>query len=132
VARLAVSGVPLKCIASELGLSIYTAATYLARVRHKLGQTSRWKLAVHLLGPLASFRELCEAYGKVELAAAAMRVGEAVLIGRSNSEIAAQENLSTGAAAREVARVLKALGLRTRADLIRMALRPASRPKVQR
>ena len=126
------SGVPLKCIASELGLSIYTAATYLARVRHKLGQTSCWKLAIHLLGPLASFRELCAAYGKVRLAPAAMRIGEAVLAGMSNSEIAAQENTSAGAAAREVARVLKAVGLRTRADLIRMALRPVSRPKQRR
>ncbi len=128
VARLAVRGVPLKCIGAELGISVFTAATYLARVRRKVGQKSRWKLAASLSLRLPTFSELLDGRQVQRLDGAAIRIGDALLAGCSNKEIAAREMISPAVAARRVACVLRALGVRTRADLISLASKQIQLP----
>lgn len=114
-------GLPLKAIAAKLRISPHTAATYLARARRKLEQSSRWTLAVAISGPLPRFRDLFEERTPVQLAAVDFDLGDYVLAGLSNAEIARRTGTSTRAAARSVQRLLRLIGLPTRSDLIAAA-----------
>jgi DNA-binding NarL/FixJ family response regulator len=127
VARRAAAGLALKVIAFELEISPSTAATYLVRARHKLRQASRWKLAVLLSGPLPKFTDLVPDGGWAHLAPSDIALGDLLLAGLSNGEIARQLCVNSKRAGHKVARLLSRLGLKTRNDLISVALRYLNR-----
>lgn len=132
VTRRALAGLALKTIASELEISPNTAATYLMRARHKLRQTSRWKLTAVLSGPLPTLGDLATASPFAVLSPSDRRLAEHLLAGLSNAEIACQNGTSAKVAARRVARLLRKLGVTNRLDLFSMALKLRAIPSAVR
>jgi DNA-binding CsgD family transcriptional regulator len=122
VTRRAIAGLSLKTIASELEISPNTAATYLMRARRKLRQTSRWKLTAVLSGPLPTLGELAAGSPFAVLSPSDGRLGEQLLAGLSNAEIACQNGTSAKVAARQVAGLLRKLGITTRLEFFSLTL----------
>jgi DNA-binding CsgD family transcriptional regulator len=118
-------GLLLKEIASELDISVYTVATHLARARRKLSQGSRWKLSVCVCGTLPSFRELLRPRTLTGLGPQDLQLGQLLLAGLSNAEIARRRGTNARQVANHVARLLRKIGARGRTALISRAARVA-------
>jgi DNA-binding NarL/FixJ family response regulator len=120
VSTAVVAGVALKTVAAQLGISVQATSTYLTRAQRKLGQPSRWKMAALLRGPLLSFREIAGDRSG-DFTAAEIDLGELVLKGLSNADIARMGQISTKAASRFVGRLFRKLRVATRAELFDLA-----------
>lgn len=117
-----VEGPSLKEVAADLGISVHTASTYLLRARRKQGLPSRWKLAALRLGPTPALADLTTS-NSASLSEHDIELGGYMLRGLSNREIAQRLKVDEQVAARLVARLLKQMKLRTRAELFAEALR---------
>jgi DNA-binding NarL/FixJ family response regulator len=122
VATRVVDGLALKIIAAELDISVQAASTYLTRARRKLGQPSRWGMAALLRGPLPSFAKLA-ADRYAELTPAELELGDLLLQGASNADIARAAGISNKLAGRRVSRLLRTLCVASRAELFDLAAR---------
>ena len=120
IVEYARDGLSLKEIAAELGISPNTASTYLCRARQKLGSSSRWRLAALLLGGPTTFASV---FGQryLELSATEAALGDQLLQGLSDIEVARLLNVSKNSASRGIARLLKKAGVNTRAALFARA-----------
>ncbi|HVV53579.1 MAG TPA: LuxR C-terminal-related transcriptional regulator [Polyangia bacterium] len=115
------SGVLLKAIGAELEISIQAASTYLARAQRKLRQPSRWRMAVFVRGPLPELPELTARWGIV-LSQSERKLGDMLLKGASNADIARAIGRSNKVAARLVGRLLRKLNVGTRWELFDRAV----------
>jgi DNA-binding NarL/FixJ family response regulator len=113
-------GRSLKEIAAELGISPNTASTYLCRARQKHGSSSRWRLAALLLGGPTTFATV---FGPryVEFSSEEAALGDQLLQGLSDIEVARLLNISKISASRVIARLLKKAGVSTRTALFARA-----------
>ena len=120
VASSVVAGLALKTIAAQLDISVQATSTYLTRARRKLGQPSRWKMVALLCGPLCPLRELAGDRAG-ELTPAEVDLGERLLRGLSNAEIAHGASITNKLAGRWVSRLFRKLGIATRSELFDLA-----------
>jgi DNA-binding NarL/FixJ family response regulator len=120
VASSVVAGLALKTIASQLDISVQATSTYLTRARRKFGQPSRWKMVALLRGPFRALRELASDRAG-ELTPAELDLGELLLRGLSNAEIAQAANISNKLAGRRMSRLFRKLQIATRTDLFDLA-----------
>ena len=120
VASSVVAGLALKTIAARLDISLQATSTYLTRAKRKLGQPSRWTMVALLRRPLRAFRELASDRAG-ELTPAEVDLGELLLRGQSNAEIARAANINNKLAGRRVSRLFRKLQIATRADLFDLA-----------
>ena len=120
VATRVVAGLPLKTIAGQLNISVQATSTYLTRAQRKLGQPSRWKMAALLRAPLIGFPALAAEWG-IELARDELDLGDMILKGLSNAEIARVAGTTSRLAGRAVGRLLRKLNVATRCELFDLA-----------
>jgi len=122
VATRVADGVPLKTIAAQLEISVQATSTYLTRAQRKLGQPSRWRMAALLRGPLPAFAGVVARW-KIELSPAELDLGEMLLNGLSNADIARVTGTSNKLVGRLIARLLRKLELGSRGELFDLAAR---------
>jgi len=107
-------GHPYKTVAYELGLSVSTVATHLARAIKKIGLNSRLQLLMmRTRSPRIVDNDTLRALSPVETAIAAWLVR-----GKTNRSIARMRGVSPHTVAKQVSMVLRKVGARSRYEAI--------------
>jgi DNA-binding NarL/FixJ family response regulator len=122
IAMLIRAGHSGKAIAHELNINLGTVSSYIRRIRRKLQTNSRRDLVARLarraeLAPASNCPSTTLKASIVRLSPAELAVLQALLVGRTNQEIAANRGRSLPTIACQVSAILRKMGVSSRAEI---------------
>jgi DNA-binding NarL/FixJ family response regulator len=115
VVRLLIEGAPDKHIAAELGVTLSTVSTFMARVRRKLGCRPGQELLLLQRAPGPSLHRRMELFAR--LTSAECDVASELLVGATHGEIAERRGVSVQTIASQCAGIFRKCGVSGRREL---------------